>query len=102
MHQSSTWTKVISQPGRFSLQVVKAFQKNQGLLLSGALAYYILLSVIPLFTLLLLMLSHLIDQAALMATLQRYIGLIIPGDASVVLGDRQHLSSPWGTGHRGV
>jgi len=91
MHQSSTWTKVISQPGRFSLQVVKAFQKNQGLLLSGALAYYILLSVIPLFTLLLLMLSHLIDQAALMATLQRYIGLIIPGDASVVLGQVRNV-----------
>jgi membrane protein len=91
MHQSSTWTKVISQPGRFSLQVVKAFQKNQGLLLSGALAYYILLSVIPLFTLVLLMLSHLIDQAALMATLQRYIGLIIPGDASVVLGQVRNV-----------
>src|SRR6476620_3905017 len=91
MHQSSTWTKVISQPGRFSLQVVKAFQKNQGLLLSGALAYYILLSMIPLFTLLLLMLSHLIDQAALMATLQRYIGLIIPGDASVVLGQVRNV-----------
>jgi hypothetical protein len=31
---------------RFTLQVLKAFQKNQGLLLAGALAYYILLSVI--------------------------------------------------------
>ena len=41
------WRKVMAQPGRFTLQVVKAFHKNQGLLLSGALAYYILLSVIP-------------------------------------------------------
>jgi membrane protein len=47
--------------------------------------YYILLSVIPLFTFLLLMLSHLVDEAALMATLRRYIGLIIPGDAAAVL-----------------
>jgi len=79
-----TWRKIMAQPGRFTLQVLKAFQKNQGLLLSGALAYYILLSVIPLFTFLLLMLSHLVDEAALLATLRRYIGLIIrrglPGD----------------------
>lgn len=80
------WRKMTEQPGRFALQVLKAFHKNQGLLLSGALAYYILLSVIPLFTFLLLMLSHVIDEAALMATLRRYIGLIIPGDSAAVLG----------------
>ncbi len=87
----STWAKVIQQPGRFVLQVLKAFQKNQGLLLSGALAYYILLSVIPLFTFILLMLSHLASEAALMATLQRYIGLIIPGDSSVVLAQVRNI-----------
>ena len=80
------WRKLTEQPGHFALQVLKAFHKNQGLLLSGALAYYILLSVIPLFTFLLLMLSHVIDEAALMATLRRYIGLIIPGDSAAVLG----------------
>ena len=67
------------------MQVLHAFHKNQGLLLSGALAYYILLSVIPLFTFLLLMLSHVVDQTALLATLERYIGLIIPGDSAAVL-----------------
>ena len=80
------WHKMTEQPGYFALQVLKAFHKNQGLLLSGALAYYILLSVIPLFTFLLLMLSHVIDEAALMATLRRYIVLIIPGDSAAVLG----------------
>jgi YihY family inner membrane protein len=80
------WRKIADQPGHFALQVLKAFHKNQGLLLSGALAYYILLSVVPLFTFLLLMLSHVIDEAALMATLRRYIGLIIPGDSAAVLG----------------
>ena len=77
--------KVMAQPGHFTLRVLKAFQKNQGLLLSGALAYYLLLSVIPLFTFLLLMLSHVVDEAALLATLRRYIGLIIPGDLAAVL-----------------
>ena len=82
---TNTWRKVMAQPGHFTLQVLKAFQKNQGLLLSGALAYYILLSVIPLFTFLLLMLSHVVDEAALLATLRRYIGLIVPGDSAAVL-----------------
>ena len=84
-HPTPAWRKVIKQPGHFTLQVLRAFQKNQGLLLSGALAYYILLSVIPLFTFLLLTLSHVVDEAALMATLRRYIGLIIPGDSAAVL-----------------
>jgi membrane protein len=82
---TKAWRKVMAQPGHFTLQVLKAFQKNQGLLLSGALAYYILLSVIPLFTFLLLMLSHVVDQVALLATLRRYIGLIVPGDSAAVL-----------------
>ena len=51
MHRPTpTWRKIMAQPWQFTVQVLKAFQKNQGLLLSGALAYYILLSVIPLFT----------------------------------------------------
>ena len=55
MHRPKpAWRKVMNQPANFTLQVVKAFQKNQGLLLPGALAYYTLLSVIPLFTFLLL------------------------------------------------
>ncbi len=87
----STWHKVTAQPGAFALQILKAFQKNQGLLLSGALAYYILLSVIPLFTFLLLMLSHVIDEMALLATLRRYIGLIMPGDSAAVLAQVRNI-----------
>ncbi len=80
----STWRAVANQPWRFVAQVLIAFRKNQGLLLSGALAYYMLLSIIPLFTVLLLMLSHFFDKATLLITLQRYIGIIIPGDSSPV------------------
>ena len=83
--------RILNQPWRFTLQVLKAFQKNQGLLLSGALAYYILLSVIPLLTFLLLTLSHVVDEAALMETLLRYIGLIIPGDSVAVLGQVRNV-----------
>jgi membrane protein len=85
------FSQISTQPWRFTLQVLKAFQKNQGLLLSGALAYYILLSIIPLFTLLLLILSHVIDEAALMTTLRRYIGLIIPGDSAAILAQVRNI-----------
>jgi len=85
------WRKVKAQPGRFTLQVLRAFQKNQGLLLSGALAYYILLSVVPLFTFLFLTLSHVVDAATLMATLRRYIGLIIPGDSEAILAQIRNI-----------
>jgi membrane protein len=88
---ANAWRRVINQPGHFALQVLRAFQKNQGLLLSGALAYYILLSVIPLFTFLLLMLSHVVDEAVLMATLRRYIGLIIPGASADVLAQVRNI-----------
>jgi membrane protein len=86
-----TWCKVIAQPGHFTLQVLRAFQKSQGLLLAGALAYYVLLSVIPLCTFLLLMLSHVVDEGALMATLRRYIGLIIPGDSEAILAQIRNI-----------
>ena len=42
---------VASHPGRFSVDVLKGFRENQGLLLAGAVAYYTLLSIIPMFAL---------------------------------------------------
>ena len=98
---TNAWRKVMAQPGPFTLRVLKAFQKNQGLLLSGALAYYILLSVIPLFTFLLLMLSHVVDEAALLATLRRYIGLIIPGDSAASSSSKYETSSSIGKSRAG-
>src|SRR5437764_14127434 len=91
---TNTWRKVMAQPGHFTLQVLKAFQKNQGLLLSGALAYYILLSVIPHFTFLLFMLSHVVVEAAPLATLRRSLGRIVPRDSSTVLAQVRSILSP--------
>src|SRR5215210_2512604 len=53
---------VLSRPGTFALQTLKAFRANQGLLLAGAVAYYALLSIVPLLILFVIALSHLIDQ----------------------------------------
>ena len=51
---------VLRHPVAFALQVLKAFQANQGLLLAGAVAYYALLSIVPLLILMVIALSQVI------------------------------------------
>ena len=60
---------VLKNPVTFALQVLKAFQANQGLLLAGAVAYYALLSIVPLLILIVIALSHVIYQPELLDTL---------------------------------
>jgi YihY family inner membrane protein len=71
-------------PGRFILQVLKGFRANQGLLLSGAVAYYMLLSIVPLFTFLPIVLSRVVEPNLLMTTLTRFLVVIMPGGAALV------------------
>jgi len=72
-------TEILKHPGTFALRVLKGFNANQGLLLAGAVAYYTLLSLIPLLILLLIVLSHVIDQARLLSTLTEYLEFVAPG-----------------------
>ena len=72
-------TQILKQPGTFALRVLKGFQANQGMLLAGAVAYYTLLSLIPLLLLLLIVLSHVIDEARLLAALTEYLEFVAPG-----------------------
>jgi YihY family inner membrane protein len=88
---------VMRQPGAFSLRVLRAFRANQALLLSGAVAYYTLLSIVPLLILILIALSAIVDQGALLATLGRYLEWLIPGQSGVVVGQLAHFLD-----HRGV
>jgi YihY family inner membrane protein len=60
-------------------------QRNQIFLLSGALAYNALLSIIPFFALILLALSHVVDQEGLLETLTGAVELVIPGQAPIVI-----------------
>ena len=72
---------VLRHPGRFAWQTLKAFRANQGLLLAGAVAYYALLSIVPLLILSVIALSHLIDQRELLGTIGRYLEWLVPGQA---------------------
>lgn len=75
---------ILKHPGTFAMRVLKGFKANQGLLLAGAVAYYALLSLIPLLLLLLIVLSHVIDQARLLATLSEYLDFVAPGAGAAV------------------
>ena len=57
------------------------------MLLAGAVAYYTLLSIVPLLILLLIALSQIIDQGELLATLGRYLEWLIPGQSGAVIGE---------------
>ncbi|ABE45009.1 YihY/virulence factor BrkB family protein [Polaromonas sp. JS666] len=80
-------TYVLSHPGAFALRVLKGFRANQGLLLAGAVAYYALLSIVPLLILMAIALSHVIDQSALLEALGRYIGWLAPGQSEFIVGE---------------
>ena len=76
---------VLKNPVVFTLQVLKAFQANQGLLLAGAVAYYALLSIVPLLILMVIALSHVIDQEVLLTTLRRALEYVVPGEGKAIV-----------------
>jgi YihY family inner membrane protein len=70
--------------GNFLLQVLRGFRRNQGLLLAGAVAYYTLLSLMPMLILTLVGLSHMIEEEKLFQTVATHLEMIIPGYASTL------------------
>lgn len=78
-------SRVIRHPGAFALRVLKGFRANQGLLLAGAVAYYALLSLIPLLILAVLVLSHAVDAERVFATLGSYLEFVVPGAAPALV-----------------
>jgi YihY family inner membrane protein len=69
------------------LQVIRAFRANQGLLLAGAVAYYALLSIVPLLILTVIALSHYVDQAELLQTAGRYLEWLVPGQSGAIVAE---------------
>lgn len=70
---------VLVRPADFLLRVVRGFMRNQGLLLSGAVAYYTLLSIVPLSIIALVVLTQFVDEPQLILTLSTYLELVVPG-----------------------
>jgi len=77
--------------GQFMLQTLKAFQANQGMLLAGAVAYYALLSIVPLLILIAIVLSHLVGTAEVLNALERYLEWIVPGQSEPLIDELQNF-----------
>jgi len=78
---------VWAHPGSFFLQALKAFRANQGLLLAGAVAYYALLSIVPLLVLTVIALSHVVAPQELLATIGRYLAWLLPGQSHAIVSE---------------
>jgi membrane protein len=80
---------VITNPWGFARRVLKGFQANQGLLLAGAVAYYALLSIVPMFILMVMALSHFIQQDALLQMIAVALEYVAPGRGKAVAAELQ-------------
>ena len=76
---------IVKHPLAFVWQTLKGFRANQGLLLAGAVAYYALLSIVPFLMLVVVALSHFIDQRELLSTLSRYLEWLMPSQSRAVV-----------------
>ncbi|WP_408647823.1 YihY/virulence factor BrkB family protein [Xenophilus arseniciresistens] len=66
---------------------MREFRAKQGLLLAGAVAYYALLSIVPLLILAVIALSHVLPQQLLLTTVGRYLGWLLPGQSGAVVAE---------------
>ena len=77
----------LAPPAKFLFGAVKAFKKNQGILLAGAVAYNAMLSIVPMLILFVIALSHVIDQERLLESLGRYLEWVLPGQSKAIVGE---------------
>src|SRR3984893_11570206 len=83
--------RLFKEPGPFAIAVIKQLRANQGFLLAGAVAYYTLLSLVPLLILILLALSHVVDEQRLLVTLRASLEFVVPSQADAVVGELRNF-----------
>ncbi|MGZ8253397.1 MAG: YihY/virulence factor BrkB family protein [Burkholderiaceae bacterium] len=80
-------TRALRHPAAFTLAVLRQFRANQGLLLAGAVAYYALLSLVPLLILIVLGLTRFFDEAQVLAAVGTSLEFVVPGQAQALVGE---------------
>ena len=83
--------KALRHPLAFALAVLKQFRANQGLLLAGAVAYYALLSLVPLLILVVLALTRLFDEAQVLSAIGAYLEFVVPGQSGALVGELRNF-----------
>lgn len=86
---------VLHNPLYFTKQVFTGFRANQGFLLSGAVAYYTLLSIVPMLTLILVALSQIKESQELLITLREYLVLVTPAQADALIDQISAFLGNW-------
>jgi len=86
---------VLDHPWQFVKQVIVGFRANQGFLLAGAVAYYTLLSIVPMFALILVVLSQIQESAELVDTLRTYLMLVVPNQAEILSNQISQFLQNW-------
>ncbi|MCW8851853.1 MAG: ribonuclease R, partial [Gammaproteobacteria bacterium] len=76
---------VLDNPWQFIRRVLAGFSANQGFLLSGAVAYYTLLTIVPMFALIITGLSQIQEIQPLLESLREYLQLIAPNQADALI-----------------
>jgi len=70
--------------GSFLLRVLRHLSKNHALLLAGGIAYNVMLSIVPLLTVLLAGLTHVLDRQQLLGIISTELALLIPSQAHMI------------------
>jgi len=86
-HDMSAAQQCLAHPRAFAWRVLCGFRANQGLLLAGAVAYYALLSIVPLLILSVIALSHVIPEHELLDTIGRYLAWLVPSQSGAVVAE---------------
>lgn len=79
--------QISRRPLTFIWQTLRAFRANQGLLLAGAVAYYALLSIVPLLILCVIGASHFVSENELLGTIKRGLEWVAPGQSAPLLSE---------------
>jgi YihY family inner membrane protein len=86
---------VLHNPLGFACGALSGFRANQGFLLAGAVAYYTLLSIVPMFALILVVLSQVIEPHRLLEITQGYLALVAPGKAPALIAQFEVFITNW-------
>jgi len=86
---------VLRDPLGFVGGILRGFRANQGFLLAGAVAYYTLLSIVPMFALIMVVLSQVIEPQRLMDITQGYLSLVAPGKAPALMAQIEVFIGNW-------
>lgn len=84
-------SEALRHPVAFALAVLKQFRANQGLLLAGAVAYYALLSLVPLVILVVLALTRVFEEAQVISIVGASLEFVVPGRSDALVGELRNF-----------